>query len=533
MVTQLLSMRGIGKSFPGVRALSDVQLDLSRGEVVALLGENGAGKSTLINILSGVFTSYEGQIKLEGRRVSLHHPVDAQRLGIATIHQELNLVTQMSVSDNIWLGRERQRGGWLRKSEAQEATALLLDRVGLSISPSRLISQLRVAEQQLVEVAKALSLNARILIMDEPTSALADTEVHQLFDVIKGLTKEGVGILYVSHRLEELEAIADRVNVLRDGTWVGSTPMVQTTRQELIHMMVGRDVTALPRRSYSSAPAKSKPRLSVRNLRLTPDPFTGRVALRGVDFDVHPGEILGLAGLMGSGRTETLESIFGSYPSEAVSGTITLDCEAYRPSNPGKAIRSGIALVAEDRKQQSLLLELSIKFNASLASLRQFLRAGFVNQRRENKTVTEEVDRLGVKTTSINRPVNTLSGGNQQKVVLAKCLLTHPSVILLDEPTRGIDVGAKSEIYELVNDLAKEGVAVVMASSELPELLRMCDRIIVLCDGIKTAEMDGDSADQEKILAAAMAQEISDLSASPTRMIKAHQEMDRVRITQR
>ena len=504
VTTQLLEMRGIGKSFPGVRALRDVELRLNEGEVVALLGENGAGKSTLINILSGVFNHYDGEVTLDGSPVVLHTPTESQRLGISTIHQELNLVASMSIADNIWLGREQGKGGFVNRRVSLETATKLLARVGLDLDPSTPVSQLRVAEQQLVEVAKALSINAKILIMDEPTSALADAEVQKLFDVIRSLTADGVGIIYVSHRLEELEEIADRVNVLRDGSWVGEKAMAGTSRAELIRMMVGRDVSDLPRREHDASELNTKPRLSVRNLCLEPDPLVGRVELKGIDFDVRPGEILGLAGLMGAGRTETLESLFGGYSSHAITGAIELDGAPYQPSNPRRAIEAGFALVAEDRKQQSLLLDLSVKFNASLAALKRFTTAGFVKQRDENRAVEEKVDELGVKTPSTHARVGTLSGGNQQKVVLAKCLLTKPSVLLLDEPTRGIDVGAKSEIYELVNELAEQGVAIVVASSELPELLRMCSRIVVLCEGRKTAELDAANTDQEEILAAAM-----------------------------
>ena len=504
VTTQLLEMRGIGKSFPGVHALRDVELRLNAGEVVALLGENGAGKSTLINILSGVFNHYDGDITLAGNPVVLHTPTDSQRLGISTIHQELNLVASMSIADNIWLGREQGKGGFVNRRKSLDSAKALLARVGLDLEPTTPVSQLRVAEQQLVEVAKALSIDAKILIMDEPTSALADAEVQKLFDVIRSLTAEGVGIIYVSHRLEELEVIADRVNVLRDGCWVGEKDMAGTSRAELIRMMVGRDVSDLPRREEGAADAQGEPRLRVRDLRLEPDALAGRVELKGIDFDVRPGEIVGLAGLMGAGRTETLESLFGGYPPNVISGHIELDGATYQPTNPRHAIESGFALVAEDRKQQSLLLDMSVKFNASLAALGRFTTGGFVKQRDEARLVDSEIKALGVKTPSAESAVGTLSGGNQQKVVLAKCLLTKPSVILLDEPTRGIDVGAKAEIYELVNELAEQGVAIVVASSELPELLRMCNKIVVLCEGRKTAELDAATTNQEEILSAAM-----------------------------
>lgn len=502
----LLEMRGIGKTFPGVVALQDVSLSVRRGEVVALLGENGAGKSTLINVLSGVFPGYDGSISIDGEPVRIHHPTDAQRLGISTIHQELNLVQDMSVADNIWLGRELRSGSGLVNRRATNARAReLLERVGLRISPRRLVRQCRVAEQQLIEVAKALSLNTRVLIMDEPTSALADAEVRRLFQVIRNLTADGVAIIYISHRLEELEELADSVNVLRDGRWIGARPMGGTSRDELIRMMVGRSVADLPRRTVDDRPAGAAPRLQITDLRLQGDSAAGRIALHGIDIEVHPGEIVGLAGLMGAGRTETLESIFGAYPSRAVTGEMLLDGKRYHPRSPQHAIGNGIVLVAEDRKRQSLVLGATVRFNTSLAALGRYLRFGWVRNRAERAAVSTEVKKLGVKTPSINTRIGTLSGGNQQKVVLAKGLLTQPSVILLDEPTRGIDVGAKSEIYELVNELAAQGVSFLVASSELPELLRMSDRILVLCEGRVTADLDAETADQERILEAAMA----------------------------
>ncbi|MEJ7651086.1 MAG: sugar ABC transporter ATP-binding protein [Nakamurella sp.] len=501
----LLEMRGIGKSFPGVVALREVSLTARAGEVVALLGENGAGKSTLINVLSGVFPDYDGSILLDGRPVTLHSPTEAQRHGISTIHQELNLVPDLSVADNLFLGRERATRGLVRRRDSIAEAGRLLARVGLTISPRRLVRQCRVAEQQLIEVAKALSMDARVLIMDEPTSALADGEVRRLFEVIRGLTAQGVAIIYISHRLEELEELADAVNVLRDGRWIGARTMAGTSRDELIRMMVGRSVEDLPRREADAAVAELAPRLQVRDLTLRGDAAAGRVALQGISFDVRPGQVVGLAGLMGAGRTETLESIFGAHPQSAIGGSVLLDGEPFAPRSPRHAIDRGVVLVAEDRKAQSLVLDASVKFNTSLPSLKSFAAGGWVRGGAERTAVRREVARLGVKTSSIAAKVRTLSGGNQQKVVLAKWLLTSPQVILLDEPTRGIDVGAKSEIYDLVSALAEQGVSFVVASSELPELLRMSDRIVVLCEGRVTGELEARSTDQETILEAAMA----------------------------
>jgi ribose transport system ATP-binding protein len=502
-----LSMRGIGKSFPGVRALEDVSLTVHEGEVAALLGENGAGKSTLMNVLSGVFADYQGQIEVAGRPASIHSPHDAQRLGVSTIYQELNLVPEMSVADNIFLGRELlgRSGAVNRRRTAHEAAELLAS-VGLTADPRRLVRQCRVAERQLIEVAKALSLNVRVLVMDEPTSALADAEVQQLFEVIRGLTARGVGVVYISHRLEELEQIADSVTVLRDGRYVGRRTMADTSRQELIAMMVGRPLQELYQHDRSSQ--GSAELLNVEELTVRGDPRTGRAAVSDVSLRVRPGEIVGLAGLMGAGRTETLEAIYGAYPRSAVRARITVSGRGYRPRSPAHAIGRGIALVAEDRKAQSLVLGNTVRFNTSLASLSRFLRWGWVDARRERQSVTRITSELGVKTPSIASCVGNLSGGNQQKVVLAKCLLTKPDVILMDEPTRGIDVGAKAEIYDLMNRLAADGAGILVASSELPELLAMCDRILVLCEGRVTGEFPAATATQEAILDAAMRRQV-------------------------
>jgi len=516
-------MSGITKTFPGVKALQDVSLKVHRAEVAALLGENGAGKSTLINVLSGVFSSYDGTIKLDGQVVSIHSPAAAQALGISTIHQELNLIRDMSVADNIFLGRENiGRTRLLDRRETTKRAERLLRRVGLDINPRRMVRQCRVAEQQLIEVAKALSLNVRVLIMDEPTSALAEAEVRRLFSVIRSLTEQGVGVIYISHRLEELEEIADSVTVLRDGHGIGRREMAKTSRTELIQMMVGRSLADLPRRvAYTGTGAD---RLAVEGLSVRGDARTGRAALHDVSLQINAGEIVGLAGLMGAGRTETLEAVFGAYPHSAVHGRFRLGGRRYRPRSPQQAIQRGLVLVAEDRKTQSLVLDASVRFNTSLSSLGSYLRLRLVSAKRERAAVTGMVKALGVKTPSLQAKMRNLSGGNQQKVVLAKCLLTHPSVILLDEPTRGIDVGAKAEIYELTDRLAADGAAVLVASSELPELLRMCDRILVMCEGRITADLPAETATQELILHAAMQREtvVAEVGRAPSESKGGH-----------
>ncbi|HEY3501775.1 MAG TPA: sugar ABC transporter ATP-binding protein [Actinocatenispora sp.] len=499
----LLAMRGIGKTFPGVRALSGVRLDVRAGEVHALLGENGAGKSTLCNVLSGAFGSYDGTVELAGEPVALHSPKEARRLGIGMIHQELTLVPDMSVADNILLGAEpRTRLGRVDARRMRERAAALLGDVGLRLDPRQPVRQCRIAEQQLIELAKALSGDLRVLIMDEPTSALADTEVRRLFGVIRSLTARGVAVVYISHRLEELAEIADTVTVLRDGTYVGTRPMAGADPAELIGMMVGRPLGELYPRPVSVA-SDAPVRLRAEGLSLAA--AAGRTALSGVDLTVRTGEIVGLAGLMGAGRTEVLEAVYGAHGPRAVSGRITVDGAAYRPRSPRWAIRHGLAMVAEDRKAQSLVLGNTVRFNASLAALARFRRYGRVDRRAEGRAVDEQVAALRVRTPGTQAVVGTLSGGNQQKVVLAKCLLTRPTVLLLDEPTRGVDVGAKAEIYAICHRLAEQGTAILMVSSELPELLALCDRIVVLCEGRVTAELDRDEATQERILTAAMA----------------------------
>jgi ribose transport system ATP-binding protein len=504
----VLAMHDISKTFPGVRALNRASLTVHAGEVHALLGENGAGKSTLMNVLSGVFVDYDGTIEVDGVEASIHHPRDAQQRGIAMIHQELNLVPELSISDNIFLGRElRTAVGTIDRQRMHARCRQLLADLGLTLDPRRLVRQCRIAEQQLIEVAKALSLDARVLIMDEPTSALADAEVQRLFAVIRQLAAAGAAIIYISHRLEELNEIADTVTVQRDGQHIATRPMSATTRAELIHMMVGRPLGELFPRTTGNVESAAE-LLRISDLHLRGDRTTGRAALRGISLSVRAGEIVGLAGLMGAGRSEMLETVYGVHPRHDVDGEITMLGRKYRPRSPKQAIRRGLALVAEDRKTQSLVLLNTVRFNTSLASLRRFVRWGGISGRRERAAVGEVIAELRVKTPSISAVVNNLSGGNQQKVVLAKWLLTNPKVILMDEPTRGIDVGAKAEIHALMNRLASQGSGLLVVSSELPELLAMCDRIVVLCDGRVTGEFSRDEATQEKVLEAATAREL-------------------------
>ncbi|MBA0052576.1 sugar ABC transporter ATP-binding protein [Streptomyces sp. AJS327] len=507
----LLAMRDIVKSFPGVRALDGVRLTVRGGQVMALLGENGAGKSTLMNILAGAEPGYAGTITCAGRRADIRRPKDARAHGIAMIHQELNLVPELSVAENVFLGREPLTArGTVDRAAMERRTGRLLDRLGLEVAPRQRVGRCRIAERQLIEVAKALAGDLRLLVMDEPTSALADAEVRRLFTVIRDLTADGTGVVYISHRLEELEEIADAVTVLRDGRFVGERPMAGTSREELVRMMVGRPLTELYPRGGAQRGGEAV-RLEVTGLRCAPP--DGR-PLHGVDLTVRAGEIVGLAGLMGAGRTEVLQALFGVY-GRRVEGTFALDGHPYRPRGPRHAIRRGMALVAEDRKAQSLVLGATVTFNSSLSALRRYRRPWLtVDRATERAEVRARVRDLRVRTASLATPVGRLSGGNQQKVVLAKCLLTRPGLLLMDEPTRGVDVGAKAEIHALMDRLAREGTGILAVSSELPELIGMCDRVLVLCEGRLTGEFHrdparGPRAEQEALLRAAMARPVA------------------------
>lgn len=496
----------MGKSFPGVRALSDVSLSVARGEVRALLGENGAGKSTLMNVLSGAFSDYEGTIEIDGRAVAIRTPRSARDLGIAMIHQELQLVPELSVADNFFLGRERRTLlGILDRPAMHRETARYLAELDLTVAPTRPVGFAKVAEQQLIEVAKALALDARIVIMDEPTSALADAEVQRLFAVIRRLSQRGVAVIYISHRLEELSQIAHTVSVLRDGRMIGTLPMAQATRTDLITMMVGRPLQAF----FPPPPAQSTKRelLRVERLKLAADRTTGRRKLSDISFTLHAGEIIGFAGLMGAGRTEVLETIFGVHPARTVDGRIFVSGKPVTIRSPREGIARGLAFITEDRKGQSLVTALSVRFNITLAALRRFVRFVTIDRARERTAVDEAIRDLHIKTPGAGTIVNNLSGGNQQKVVIAKCLLAKPRILLMDEPTRGIDVGAKAEIYALMQRLVDDGLGIVMVSSELPELLALCDRIFVLCEGRLTAEFARGAATQEQLLEAATRRE--------------------------
>jgi ABC-type sugar transport system ATPase subunit len=498
--TVRLEMRHITKNFGGVHALSDVGVTAHAGEVHALCGENGAGKSTLMKILAGAITEYDGAIILDGREVRFTGPRGAEDAGIRIIYQELNLVTEMTVAANIFLGRERTNGlGWLDDRAMEAEARRLFERLGTPINPRALIGSLRIGDQQMVEIAKALAFDAAIVIMDEPTSALSDAEVHRLFRVIADLRKAGTTVLYISHKMNEVFTLADRVTVLRDGRLVATATRAETNPAQVVRWMVGREIAAM---HYEPHPIGARATLDVAGLSLPSPPFSSRPSLSEITFQVHAGEVLGVAGLLGAGRTELLEALFGA-STASPSGTIMLDGRPVRFRNPGEAIAAGVALVTEDRKALGLFSAMTVAENITIRRLDALTRGGLIDGRAEARAVADSIERLAIKTAGASAAITSLSGGNQQKCIIARWLLIEPKLLLLDEPTRGIDVGAKAEIYNLIRRLVAGGMAIIMTSSELPELLTVADRIIVLCEGRKTAELPRAGATEEVIMHAA------------------------------
>lgn len=485
----IVSMKNISKNFPGVKALDHVQFELRSGEVMALLGENGAGKSTLMKILSGVYTRDEGSLEIFGKEYGDLTPRQAQEIGVAIIHQELNMCRHLSVAENMFLGREKVKAGVLSNAQMEEEAARILEELKIDMDPGQVVGELPVSKQQMVEIAKALSTHARILIMDEPTSALTAREIEDLFRIIRDLKAKGCGIVYISHRLEELSHIVDRVTIMRDGQFITSMNFRDTTLDEIIANMVGREIKEkFPRVSCK----KGKKVLEVRNLN------AGHM-VRNVNFSLYEGEIVGFAGLMGAGRTETTRAIFGVDPKEG--GEIILDGKPVTIRKPEDAIRAGIVLAPEDRKKDGLCTKLSIRHNIALPNLDLLCnKFGVINSRKELEMCDRVVENLKVKTPSVEVNTGNLSGGNQQKVVVGKWLARNSRVVIFDEPTRGIDVAAKVEIYNLMNDLKKQGIAVMFVSSEMPEVMGIADRIIVMCDGRITGEMSAEEATQSGIL---------------------------------
>ena len=489
MSNYMVELENVCKSFPGVKALDNVSLRLKSGEVLALLGENGAGKSTLMKILSGVYTKDKGTIKVFGEVIEDINPVKAQELGIAIIHQELNMCEHLTVAQNIFLGREVTKNGVLSDKEMNHEAKKVLNRLNIDIDPETIVGNLSVSKQQMVETSKALSTNAKILIMDEPTSALTSKEIDELFTIIRKLRDDGHGIIYISHRLEELEDIVDRVMILRDGQYITSMDYKDTTLKEIISYMVGREITEKFPRIEKEVGEKI---MEVRNL-------NAGSHVRDINFSLYEGEIVGIAGLMGAGRTEMTRALFGADPKE--SGDIFLDGEEIRINRPIDSIKSGIVLVPEDRKRDGLCTKLSIKDNISLPNLDLLTsKMGVVNRKKENEITEETVKNLTIRLTNSDANAESLSGGNQQKVVVGKWLARDSRVVIFDEPTRGIDVAAKVEIYNLMNELKDQGIGVLFVSSEMQEILGISDRILVMADGKITKELDIEEATQDIIL---------------------------------
>ncbi|HHV3953806.1 TPA: sugar ABC transporter ATP-binding protein [Klebsiella pneumoniae] len=487
-----LEAEGISKFFPGVKALDNVSLRVRPGTVHALMGENGAGKSTLMKCLIGIYRPDKGSIRVKGEPVEFTDTMDALRSGISMIHQELNLVPHMAVAENIWLGREPMKYGFVDHGQLTRQTQALLDKLNIRLTADRLVGDLSIAAQQMVEIAKAVSWNADIVIMDEPTSALTEGEVAHLFTIIRDLRAQGKAIIYISHKMDEIFAITDEISVFRDGTWVGSKNTTEFTRQSLITQMVGRELTQLFPKFNNTIGEEV---LTVRNL-------TRQGVFHDVSFSVRRGEILGVAGLVGAGRSEVMESLFGMERFD--SGEVLIDGAPVTIDSPSVAIEKGMALLTEDRKKSGLFLVLSVLENMSIVKMPEYIgKSGFVQHVKMAEDCMEQIRRLNIKTPTMDQIINNLSGGNQQKVLIARWLLAQPKILILDEPTRGIDVGAKAEIYHLISELANRGVAVIMVSSELPEILGMSDRVMVMHEGRITGILEKDEADQETILSLA------------------------------
>nr|WP_106782268.1 sugar ABC transporter ATP-binding protein [Lysinibacillus timonensis] len=495
-MTKLLEMKNISKAFPGVQALSNVSIDLNSGEVLALVGENGAGKSTLMKILTGIYKADEGEILLNGAKINVASTKRATELGISMIHQELNLMKDLTIAENIFIGREPKglMNLFIKDQQVNSMTEDLFKQLSLNLDARTKVEELTIAKQQMVEIAKALSFNSKILIMDEPTTALTEKEIDVLFEIIENLKRSGVGIIYISHRMDELKRISDRITIMRDGEYVDTLPSKETDIKEVIRLMVGREVYI-----------ESKPTTTNRDREIVLElkNISTNNNLKDISFKLRKGEILGFAGLMGSGRTEVANAIFGI--DKIKQGEMYLRGERVKISNPTQAVQNGIGYLTEDRKHLGLLLDMDVKTNITIATLKNFQRAGFVQDDQIAITAEQYVKRLKVKTPSIHQHIRFLSGGNQQKVVISKWLLRDCDILIFDEPTRGIDVGAKGDIYKLLEDLANEGKSIIMISSELPEVLRMSHRIVVMSEGRMTGILEASEASQEKIMELATA----------------------------
>ena len=493
----ILTMKGIDKSFPGVHALDHVDLEVRKGEVHALMGENGAGKSTLMKVLTGIYHKDSGTITYEGKEVEFSNPREAQEAGIVIVHQELNMLGHLTVAQNIFIGREFMKGKLIDDKKMNEEAKRLFDQLGIDIDPTETMSRLTVGKQQMCEIAKAISHDAKVIIFDEPSAALTEAEIEELFKIIRDLRKKQMGIVYISHRMDEIKVITDRVTVMRDGGYVGTLITEECTKDDIINMMVGRVIYEDPK-TESAVPKDAPVVLKVEHLN------AGRM-VKDVSFELRKGEILGFSGLMGAGRTETARALFGADPKQ--SGDIYVNGKKVDIKNPQDAVKCGIGYLSEDRKRYGIVVDKTVAENSTMASLEFYMKGMFIDKKKENEAAQKYVDLLRTKTPGVDQLVVNLSGGNQQKVVIAKWLIRNCDILIFDEPTRGIDVGAKSEIYQLMNELVAEGKSIIMISSEMTEILRMSDRIIIMCEGRKTGELAIEEATQERIMHAATLRE--------------------------
>ncbi len=489
-MSALLEMNDVSKRFLGVHALKGVHFDLRCGEVHALVGENGAGKSTLMKVLTGIHQPDSGEIFFEGKPYAVKNIGEAQNLGISMIHQELNMMNDLTVAQNVFIGRELKKGPWLDDAGMVRETQKIFDRIGIKIDPKTKLGRLTVGKQQMVEIAKAVSRDCKLLILDEPTAALTQTEIEDLFRIMGDLKAKGIGMVYISHRMDEISRISDRITVMRDGEYVGTVDTASVTKDDIINMMIGRVVYEDPK-THSEVPEDAETVLEVKNL------SSGNL-FKDVSFKLRKGEILGFSGLMGAGRTEVARAIFGADPRDG--GEIFVNGKRVNIKTPEDAVKLGIGYLSEDRKRYGLLLDKSVAENTALASIDKYTKGGIINDRQIKAEAREENAKLRTKTPSMEQLLKNLSGGNQQKVIIARWLIKNSDILIFDEPTRGIDVGAKSEIYTLMNQLAKQGKSIIMISSELVEILRMSDRILVMCEGRKTGELDISEANQENIM---------------------------------
>ena len=486
----ILTMKGIDKKFPGVQALSHVDLEIREGEVLALMGENGAGKSTLMKVLTGIYKKDAGTISYEGREVEYSNPREAQENGIVIVHQELNMMGHLTVAQNIFIGREPKNGFLIDDAKMNSEAKKLFDQLNIDIDPKETMRRLTVGKQQMCEIAKAISHKAKVIIFDEPSAALTESEIEQLFKIIRSLRDQRMGIVYISHRMDEIKKITDRVTVMRDGCYVGTLITEECTKSDIINMMVGRVIFEAPK-TESRVPPDAPVVLKVEHLN------AGRM-VQDVSFELHKGEILGFSGLMGAGRTEMARALFGADPRE--SGDIYIKGNKVNIKTPQDAVQNGIGYLSEDRKRYGIVLQKSITENTTMTCLPRYCKSGFIDKGTEKKVTQQYVDTLKTKTPGIDQLVINLSGGNQQKVVIAKWLLTNPKVLILNEPTRGIDVGAKVEIYKLMEELCQKGIAIIMVSSELPETIGITDRILVFRDGQIRGEFNRKEFTQKSIL---------------------------------